>query len=156
MNQQVLSKYSPDLPSSNHSDGYIRDKSYSDVVSSPSMPFPLTLPSPSVYHCSSQRKDVLYMEDKKFAYGAVLVLVMTQYSVLSHKLICDDLSKIYLHYPHSASSALLTFSLFLFKSYSSFKASSVTSSLLHEVLSITHPPHSELKIPTCVPIALEK
>lgn len=70
---------------------------------------------------------MLFREDKKVAYRAVLVLLMTLYSVLSHKLIFDDLFRTYLHCLHSAPSAFLTFSPCLFKSRSSFEASSVAS-----------------------------
>lgn len=86
----------------------------------------------------------------------VLVWVMTQYSILSQKLIFDGLFRLYFHCPHSAPLAFLTFFPFLFKSYSSFKTSSVASHLFHEALSITWPPHPELRIPTWIPLALKK
>lgn len=47
------------------------------------MTFPLSLPIPSTYLCLSQRKDALFREDKKVAYRAVLVLVMTPFFLIN-------------------------------------------------------------------------
>lgn len=120
------------------------------------MTFPLPLPSPSIYHYHKGRI-CLCWEDETDGYSqTVLVWVMTQYSILSEKLIFDGLFRLYFHCPHSTPLVLLTFFPFLFKSYSSFKTSSVASHLLHEALSITWPPHPELRIPTWIPLALKK
>lgn len=112
----------------------------SDGVSNPSSTFPLPLPSPSICHCPSRRIVVLVREDKKVPYRSV----SAQCWVLSHTLIFDDLFKIYLYCPHSAPSAFLTFSPFLLKSYSSFKASSGASHLLCETLSTVRIQNSHL------------
>ena len=136
--KQVQLRFAP----SNHSAGYIRDKSYSYGGSSPPTTFPLPPPSPSMY--PSQRKDrMCYLGKMRTLFMELCWYNLTQYCVLSHKLIFDDLFKIYCYCPHFALSAFLTFPPFLLKLYLSFKAGSVAPHLLHVPLSVSQPPHGE-------------
>lgn len=107
--------------------------------------FPCLCWSPSIYHCPSRRKAVLFREDKKVAYRAV----PAQYSVLSHELIFDACLK----YIFIVFLLLLQPFLPSLPSYLNLAhpSSSAASHLLHEAFSIVQPPHSELRTPTWVP-----